>query len=57
MKAVLHQEIMTSIAADAITCRLSCWRAGDACPRGAAARAAWCMLHARARRARAYQNK
>jgi hypothetical protein len=48
-KAVLHQESLTSIAADAIACRLSCWRAGAACPRGAA-RAL--VLHARARRAR-----
>jgi hypothetical protein len=49
MKAVLHQKSLTSIAADAIACRLSCWRAGAACPRGAA-RAL--VLHARARRAR-----
>jgi hypothetical protein len=46
MKAVLYQESLTSITADAIACRLSCWRAGDACPRGAA-RAL--VLHACAR--------
>ena len=37
-KVPLHQESPTSIAADAIACRLSCWRAGQlrACPRGGA---------------------
>jgi hypothetical protein len=37
-KVLLHQESLKSIAADAIACRLSCWRAGQlpACPRGGA---------------------
>jgi hypothetical protein len=37
-KVLLHQESLTSIAADAIACRLSCWRAGQllACSRGGA---------------------
>ena len=39
-KVLLHQGSVTSIASDAIACRLSRWRAGQlpACPRGGACR-------------------
>jgi hypothetical protein len=37
-KVLLHQESLTSIAADAIACRLSCWRAGSCLHVRAAAR-------------------
>jgi len=59
MKAVLHQESLTSIAADAIACRLSCWRAGAACmsARRGARRALVLRACARARRARTKINK
>jgi hypothetical protein len=63
MKAMLHQESLTSIAAGAIACRLSCLQAriaSAACPRGAARAyntnfVLCCVVHARAGRARAYR--